>query len=226
MKLLIATSFFEVKGYSPYIESLFQSVKVLEKEGIESNYLALPGDAYCDRSKNTICAKFLETDCTDLLIIDSDLAWDSAAILRLAMAPYEVVGAVYPMKTEDERYPCSLQLDSEGRPQVDPGTGLLRAEWLPGGFLRIKRSCLEKMNEAYKDMAYREPNADPQNPDREYVPYFECVIENKIRCTEDYIFCRRWKAIGGELWVEPKIMFGHYGLKAWYGSFHQHLLAK
>jgi hypothetical protein len=177
-----------------------------------------------DRGKNTICAKFLETDCTDLLIIDSDLAWDMAAILRMTAAPYEVVGAVYPMKVDGERYPCSLQLDKKGRPIVDPTTGLLRAEWLPGGFLRIKRSCLEKMTEAYKDMAYREPNADPKNPNREYVPFFECVIENKIRCTEDYIFCRRWKAIGGQLWVEPRITFGHYGVNAWYGSFHQHLL--
>ena len=225
MRLLIASSFYEIKAYSPYVESLFRSVKVLTQEKIEVDYLSHPGDAYVDRSKNTLCAKFLESSCSDLLIIDSDLAWDDAAILRLLRAPYEIVGAVYPMKLESEvRYPCSLRLDGEGRPVVDKETGLLAAEWLPGGFLRIKRSVLEKMSEAYKGMVYREPNADPTNPGREYVPFFECVIDNGIRCTEDYIFCKRWKDIGGKLWIEPKITFGHYGLKAWYGSFHHHLL--
>ena len=218
--LLIATPFYKFDCISTYTASLVDSVRVLTTAGINFDYYTHNGDSYVDRARNTICAKFLEGDYTDLLFIDSDMQWDIEAVGRLLKAPYEVVGGAYPMKNCWEVYPCVIDTDEKGVPIVDPATGLISAEWIMAGFLRIKRSCLEKMAEAYKDLAYQDPSADPTNPTRKYIPFFELKLGVG---GEDMIFCRRWKAIGGKVWLEPRITFGHYGVTGYFGNFHEYM---
>lgn len=197
------------------------SVRVLSLAGVDFDYYTHNGDSYVDRARNTICAKFLENDYTDLFFIDSDMQWDMQSIVRMLKAPYEVVGGTYPMKNCWDVYPCSIDTDENGAPIVDPETGLIKAEWVMAGFLRIKRSCLEKMSEAYKDLEYQDPSADPTNQTRKYIPFFE----NKLGIGgEDMTFCRRWKAIGGEIWLEPRITFGHYGVTGYFGNFHEFMM--
>ncbi len=220
IKLFIATPFYEVKAYSPYCKCLVDSARVLWTLGIDFIFHIHNGDSYVDRARNTICAKFLESDCTDLLFIDSDMTWNLEAIGMMLIPPQEVVGAVYPMKNQWGHYAVGLNTDENGSPIVDPLTGLLSAEWVMAGFLRIKRSCLEKMAGAYKDLAYQDPNADPVNPGRIYTPFFELKLG---KGGEDMTFCRRWKAIGGEVWVEPRITFGHFGIQEWTGNYHEFL---
>ncbi len=221
IKLFIATPFYEVKAYSPYCKCLIDSARVLWTLGLDFIFHTHNGDSYVDRARNTICAKFLESDCTDLLFIDSDMTWNLDAIGMMLLPPQEVVGAVYPMKNQWGHYGVALNTHENGSPIVDPITGLLSAEWVMAGFLRIKRTALEKMAEAYKDLAYQDPNADPANPTRKYIPFFELKLG---KSGEDITFCRRWKAIGGEVWVEPRITFGHYGIQVWTGNYHEFLM--
>lgn len=225
VKLMIATPFYEIKAYVPYIISLFNSLPVLNHLGVAVKWEQICGDSYVDRVKNTICARFLESDCTDLMMIDSDMEWDMEAIGRMVMAPYEVVGADYPLKNNWECYGSRIMCNPDGTPEVDQVTGLIRAEWVPGGFLRLKRSCLEKMRDAYSGNGYYDPSADtPPNQNRFYTPFFECKIEGQRRWGEDVMFCRKWQAIGGEIWLEPRITFSHYGVKGWPGNLHEFLL--
>jgi len=222
MKLLIATGFYNLAAaYSPYIASLVNTVKVLTLAGIEFDFLPHNGDSYVDRFRNTVCAKFLEGDYTDLLFIDSDMDWEVGAINRILMAPVEVVGGVYPMKNNWDQYPVGLQTHPDGKPKGDPKTGLLKADWVMAGFLRIKRTCLEKMQEAYADTVYQDVSADPAKPDRVYYKFFETRLGIG---GEDMTFCQRWRDIGGEIWLEPRITFGHYGVKGWQGNYHEFLM--
>jgi hypothetical protein len=34
---------------------------------------------------------------------------------------------------------------------------------------------------------------------------------------EDYSFCKRWRDMGGRVWVDPTISMGHLGTKIWKG---------
>ena len=36
---------------------------------------------------------------------------------------------------------------------------------------------------------------------------------------EDYVFCQRWRDLGGSVWIEPEIELAHVGLKAWRGCY-------
>jgi hypothetical protein len=42
---------------------------------------------------------------------------------------------------------------------------------------------------------------------------------------EDYAFCRRWNAIGGEIWVVPDLDLTHHSkTEAFPGNYHEWLL--
>lgn len=224
-KLIIATPFYEMKGFSPYIQSLVATSIMLERLNIKWDFWPLSGDSYVDRARNTICAKFLESDATDLLFIDSDESWDALGVLRLLKAPHDVVGGSYPVKNNWGCWGAILKQE-DGVPigQIQPdGGALLEAAVLPAGFMRIRKPALHQVMKLFPSRHYHDSSADPENPLRKYYAFFECSIKNGLRLGEDYTFCERYKATGGKLWVEPRISFGHYGVKGWEGNLDKHL---
>lgn len=218
-----------MNGFAPYISSIIQTAKVLDAAGIEWDFWEHSGDSYVDRARNNICSRFLSTSFTDLLFIDSDMSWDPIGLQHILSSPYELTGAAYPCKNNWDIFGEKLLYDSDHAPVQDPITGLLEAQWLPGGFLRMKRSCLEKMSEAYKDDWYHAADCKPKekldddDPCRKVINLFECKVQDGNRYGEDIMFCKKWIAIGGKCYLEPRITFGHSGMKTWTNNFDEHL---
>lgn len=221
-----------MNGFAPYISSLVQTAKILDAAGIEWDFWEHSGDSYVDRARNNICARFLTTDFTDLLFIDSDMSWDAIGLMHILQSPFELTGAAYPCKNNWDMFGEKLLYDENHAPIQDPETGLLLAEWLPGGFMRIRKSCLEKMYKAYENDWYyaadikRTPGTvegSNEDPCRKVVNLFECKVKDHNRYGEDIMFCKKWKAIGGKCYLEPRISFGHSGMKTFTGNFDEHL---
>jgi glycosyltransferase involved in cell wall biosynthesis len=230
MKVIIATPFYEMRGFSPYIFSLTHTIRMLTMMGIEHEFWDLSGDSYVDRAKNTIMNKALEDpDMTDLFLIDSDMQWDPNAVINMLTLPEEVVVGSYPQKNAWGRWTSSPVLveDSTGHHPVGrmlpDGSALIKAAFLAGGFMRIKRSALQKFRDAYPQHRYKDSSADPSAPDREYTEFSTCEIENGLRWGEDRVFGKRLAGIGIEAWIYPNIQFGHYGVKGWMGNFDKYL---
>jgi hypothetical protein len=36
---------------------------------------------------------------------------------------------------------------------------------------------------------------------------------------EDLLFCKKWKDIGGHIWIDPNVTVEHIGRKSWQGNF-------
>jgi hypothetical protein len=51
-----------------------------------------------------------------------------------------------------------------------------------------------------------------------------CKKDSGVREGEDTACCHKWAEIGGTLWCEPRISFGHIGVKEFSGNFHEFLL--
>lgn len=230
-KVIIATPFYNMQGFAPYITSMVATSKMLMGMGINFEFWELSGDSYVHRARNTICAKFLEdVEATDLFFIDSDESWNPEAIVNMLSMPEEMIGGSYPQKNDWDKWtsnPTYTQ-DEKNKSLYRPtgrvlpdGSALIKADTLAAGFLRIRRSALEKFAEHYKDLTYKEPSADPTNPERVYTSYFECERHDGLLWGEDRTFCRRWKEMGGEMWIYTNINMGHYGIKGWYGNFHR-----
>jgi glycosyltransferase involved in cell wall biosynthesis len=230
MKVIIATPFYEMKGFSPYIFSLTHTIRMLTQYGIEHEYWDLSGDSYVDRAKNTLMTKFLEDqDATDLFIIDSDMSWDPNGFVSMLMLPEEIVVGSYPQKNAWGRWTSTPFLEESGHPvgrMLPDGSALIKAAYLAGGFMRIKRAALQKFKDSYPQYRYKDTSADPAAPMREYVEFSTCEIQDGLRWGEDRVFGKRLQAIGIEAWIYPNIQFGHYGIKGWTGNFDKHLRGK
>lgn len=222
-KLLIATPTRTGEAYADYIASLRATIDLLNAAGIPYDYWTLDGDSYVDRARNSICGRFLESDCTDLLFIDSDHGWDPMGVFRLLLHEDEIVGGSYPIKNDWEHWSAVLRLDENRVPMgklLPDGGALLEAEILPAGFMRIRRTALARFRDHYPERWVHEPSADLANPDRRYTVFFHRTYDFDNHCGrgEDTEFCRLWRAMGGTLWVEPRITIRHYGAKAWEGN--------
>ena len=225
MKLVLATPFYEVKAYSPYIVSLIDSLRVLQELGIEYDYYELSGDSYVDRAKNILIHRFLQSDATHIFMIDSDLSWDVDGferVIRAALAGAEVIGGAYPNKNNWSAFGVVLIHAEDGHPVSEEigNTRLVSAWGIPGGFLVYSREAVERTRSNLSP--YTEPAINET-----LLECFRCNIEKDgRRVSEDIYFQQRYREMGGQVWLEPDISFEHFGVKGWEGNFHNHLLAK
>lgn len=231
LKLMIATPFYLQMAFARYADSLVMTGRALDMAGVPWEKHFIMGDSYIDRAKNSIVADFLESDCTDLLMIDSDMSWHPEAVARMLKHPQGVVGGFFPMKGAYESYAGALQPDEEGLvPDIKTcvelwdGSCLFKAHLVPGGFLRLKRDVLERFADHYPDNVYVDPMANQLKQDRVYTAFFECMRHDYTRFGEDATFCRLMREMGEDVWCDPNINFGHTGMKTYEGNFHKFLL--
>lgn len=178
---------------------------------------------YIQHVRNRLVADFLSRpDCTDLLFIDDDISWEPGAVARLLSHDLDVVGGVYPMRSDQVEFPTQ---PVEGA--VPDQDGLLEVEYLPTGFMAIKRHVLEKMVDRYPELLYNEGAAGSSqachalfwlelHPDPDF--------PGKLKMMgEDVSFCRKWIAMGGKCYADTVLAFRHHGMKAWHSRYAEHI---
>ena len=83
------------------------------------------------------------------------------------------------------------------------------------------RSCVIRMSERMSETIPRAQWVDDGRHEYRYPFLFEWTWQGTsppTRLSEDYTFCKRWQAIGGEIWVDPVIEFGHTGTFTYDGA--------
>lgn len=171
------------------------------------------GNAMIADGRGLICAQFLASDATDLVFIDSDVSWEAGALVKLVDYPVDFVAGIYPQRRDPINY-CVQWLQDREDLRADPEHGLLEVAGVPAGFMRLSRTMLEKMVDAYPDTEFYCETA----PDKKAWALFDPYRIGKIKFGEDYSFCRRWRDIGGKVWINPDLKLGHCGYKTFIGS--------
>lgn len=232
MKVALATPFYMSQENANYGEAMIYTTRMLTQAGIDWELIRVNGDSYVDRAKNTIIANFLESDCTDLVMIDSDESWHPLAISRLLQHPEDIVAGAYPFKNSWGRFAGNPLVEiKHGMPvyfgrELSDGAVLLEAYNIAGGFLRIKRDALVKYAQEYPNDVYMDEFAWPPRRNRIYTAFFMCDIKDFQRYGEDAYFSRRMKEIGIKLYIDPNITISHHGMNTWSGNLHESLLRK
>lgn len=229
-KVIIATPFYELKAFSPYVTSLVNTTRLLQAVGIDYRFMELSGDSYVHRARNTMCDMFLrDPDATDLFFIDSDMSWNPEAFVKMCLLPDDVVGAAYPVKNNWQAWTSIPQLEDlgkekrlRGRPLGD-GTHLIEAMVLAGGFLRIKRDVLERFRDHYKDAWYVEPTTDPKDPQHKFVRFFGSESIDHKFFGEDHYFAKHLRDMGIKMFIYPNVDIVHWGYKDFGGNYHNFL---
>jgi hypothetical protein len=90
-------------------------------------------------------------------MIDSDMQWEPNGFIQMLMQPEDIVQGSYPQKNMWETFTARPHLEPDAEKEnvfhpvgrvLPDGSALLKAQYLAGGFLRIKRAALQK----YKDL--------------------------------------------------------------------------
>lgn len=167
----------------------------------------IPGDAFISKARNLIVHRFLKSGFRDLVFVDADVGFDLAGIGALCKAEPEIVMGLYRMKCPDPvRYPALL-LDPIERHPSDPN--LIRLQYGPAGFMRIRREVFDAMREQWPDEYY--VNAGEEK----VYDYFPAGRTGNHFTGEDLSFCNRAAQCGFKIWAMQGIKLKHSGEKAW-----------
>lgn len=219
-----------------YMQSTFNLFQQMQQAGLSLSIELLGYDSLITRSRNALVAKFLDQPtATHLLFIDADIGFDPHSVFRMLALGQEVVAGMYPLKlidwntgglsralggepveTAPLRYvgaPCE---GAERRERDGFVTGLYAGT----GFMLIARSAFLKMMEAFSHLRYAAAHTQATaETSRNLCALFDCMIdpETGIYLSEDYTFCKRWRGIGGELWLDTQSRLIHVGPHEFHG---------
>lgn len=102
---------------------------------------------------------------------------------------------------------------------------LTEVKHIPTGFMLLKRSVIEKMQEAYPSTKYTDDVHFLTEEENKYCyALFDCGVEDEHYFSEDWMFCHRWSKMGGKLWIDISINLTHTGIEDYKGSLLSSLL--
>lgn len=167
------------------------------------------GNCHVDDSRNRLVRDFLETDCEQLVFLDVDVSWTPKDLGKLMDYDRDIVAGVYPRRADEQPYPVKT-LGGERRADSD---GLVEVEGVPTGFLKIKRRVFETLS---KGVPHHRSSDDPAG--RATIPViFERTLNGMSRVGGDIEFCRKARAAGFKIYVDPMMSLGHQGTKHYFG---------
>lgn len=188
------------------------AMKMVAEFGVNTVIHPLIGDSLVSRARNGLTRMFLESDCTHLLFIDSDLVFSTDHIKRILSHDEDIVGGFYPKKKQGDAELVCNALDNCPNP-IDEARRLTQLKYIGTGFMCIKREVFERMIEAYgKDLIY---TCDHDQETKEYdfwtVGVYQYPDGNRRYLSEDWYFCQRALDLGYKVWGDNGILCRHSG---------------
>lgn len=219
-KLFLPIICYNHTANTEYMMSLIALSHELRNHDIHYVFYPIVFDSLISRARNAAVAHFLESDCTDLLFIDSDIEFEPESVLKLLRHNKEVVSAAYPKKyyVLDRVFYGEEIVDFviSGNVQMN-SDGLVECTYAPTGFLMIQRGVFEKMTKAYPNLKYSNDINGYGDLDTFY-DFFQVSVRNGILESEDWGFCSLWRELGGKILMDPTISLGHIGWHKFSGN--------
>lgn len=205
-----------------YAASLAETAAVFSKLNIPIIINRSNNSCFVDLSRNLFVSLFMESECTHLLQIDSDMSWKPESIIRMLKKDREFIGAVGRKKLENEEYAGINFTDHLGNVMGQTGEReedvLIEMQYMGGAFTLQKRSVFEKLDEKYPE--YR---TEGTGKNGHY--FYHCQYNEKAWHTEDYVFCHLCRNAGVQIWAYADVTLGHRGTKNYEGNFFNYLKA-
>lgn len=156
-------------------------------------------------NRDVLTLRFLQSKCTHMLCLDSDIGWRVENVAALLALDVPFAFGRYSMKDGSERVVAG-GLEPHPRQDAPCQTAL----WCGAGFVLLSRAAVEQMMVIYHDSELY------LDGDQKLVGLWQgpgWVNKNGVRVkeTEDAAFCRRWRAIGGEIVTRTDFVLPHYG---------------
>lgn len=241
VNVLIGTPCFGGQLHVGYFQSMMDLSINFTRIGIPFKLMTVGNESLITRARNGIVARFLgDKSLTHLLFIDADITFSWIGILKLIVANKELSGGCYPKKVlnwdkikhharrespMDSKELMARSLDyvfnpvyfeEEGKLMARVEYGLVKVKDIGTGFMLIQRKVFETLMFKHPELKYKNNVAGYHND--EYIDYFynlfaiEIDSESGVLLSEDYLFCQRWRALGGDIWLDLGINLNHTGI--------------
>lgn len=207
-KLFIATPAFDGKVNVSYACALAETRLYLASVGIETVIRIHTSGSLLVRERNDLCKAFLESDCTHILMIDSDIAWNPVDVQKMLNKDEDFIASLYPARGPDRCFLFRGVYGENKRMDVSEKQ-LLEMEYIPAGFMLLKRCVLEKMQKHFPELHYIPKDASLAHT--EGYCLFDTEVWDGEFWGEDYVFCRRARQAGFRIWIDPTIRLDHNG---------------
>jgi hypothetical protein len=191
----------------PTMTSFLRFTLLAQQVGLNWSLDTMVNESLIPRGRNNLMAKMMTNqNATHFMFIDADIRFQPESIMQMIAYDKEVIGGLYPKKALPINYVINL------KPQVTVQGDIYTVDTMGTGFLLFKRSVYEKLIQAHPETKY----VDDIGLGKQYEPMmyaiFDCVIDHRGHyLSEDWTFCRRWQALGGEIWAHSKTLLNHVG---------------
>ncbi|NBP00001.1 MAG: hypothetical protein EBU90_07695 [Proteobacteria bacterium] len=243
-RIFIATPCYGGMLTEAYFRSTIKLLTFCNQHGIPIAFGTIANESLVTRARNVLVAYFLQSNYTRLMFIDADIEFQVEDVLKLIAHNKELAVGAYPKKgvnwqrirdsvrNDDSDfndgqisafgsdYAINFKFVNREAKQIAIENGLIRLHDGATGFMMIKRSAIDKMIAAYPELKYNNDLNTPPDLQDYFYCFFDTMLDPKDKryLSEDYTFCRRWQAIGGECWLDPTISLNHFGSFCFVGN--------
>jgi SAM-dependent methyltransferase len=217
-KVMLGLPTYDFKISAKLAISLASFCVQAQQHGVDIQICNISGCSVVSRVRNLIASDFLQSDCTDLMFIDSDINFDAEDIFRLMawnIDPKKGIVAGIPVaRKKGKVYISTLDTDDNEHIFMDK-MGLVRAKRVATAFMMIRRDVFTQLKDAHPEWVYH----DEKKVGDEMIAFFDFALKDGNYIGEDFLFCDRARELGFEVWIDPTIKLGHMGVEEFAGSF-------
>jgi hypothetical protein len=221
-KVHIATPMYGGNCTAGYASSMLNLARLMP---YDHNFVT--NESLVTRARNMLAHSFLQSDCTHLLFIDADVAFDAEGVVRMVEENVPLIGGLYAKKyinwqrvhtaasrgVPPERLASAaaehyvrgdVVAGSQQRVEVvSVGTGLMLIQREVFDTLRPE-TPVSKLGSALVGQIAATDNVHH---------FFDTGVDAKTGefLSEDYAFCQRWRAKGGQVFAAPWVKTIHIG---------------
>jgi hypothetical protein len=191
----------------PTVTSLLRFILLAQQVGLNWSLDTMVNESLVTRARNNLMAKMMtNAQATHFFFIDADIRFEPDAPLKMMACDKDVIGGLYPKKALPVNYVINLN------PQTKVQGDIFTVDTMGTGFLMFKRDVYAKLIAAHPETKY----VDDVGLGKQYEPMmysiFDCEIDERGHyLSEDWLFCRRWQKLGGEIWAHGKVLLNHIG---------------
>jgi hypothetical protein len=239
--VFIATPMFGGQCNYMYMISLINLLTKLSQAGIPAMFEVAANESLITKARNILVEGFLRSQATHMLFIDADLGFDADDVVRMIQADKDIIGGQYAKKkmnwdavkhvvsSRPEIPPHAINAviaESTFKPVGDQLSFNINepveVESIATGMMLINRRVFTEMAARMPEIKILSGGSETMDPKtmtrvadgtREAHAFFDVSIDAATRAytSEDFTFCKRWRQLGGQIFLAPWTKTVHVG---------------
>lgn len=117
-------------------------------------------------------------------------------------------------------YNINVASPNETKTELSVVQNIAEVHHIPCGFMMIRREALETMQKAFPSTKYTDDTSNLTPTEQPFAyALFDCDVMDGHYLSEDWLFCERWKKMGGKVHAHISLSLSHSGYYTFAGNY-------